>query len=372
MKILVAGDFCPSERVAVSFERKDYAFVLSEVPQLTQNADYSIVNFECPVVYNDASPIIKKGPNLKSSANGVEAIKYAGFNCVTLANNHFFDYGNEGVKNTLSKLNEYGIDYVGGGVNIEEASRVLYKNIGGEKIAIINCCEHEFSIATNSSGGSNPLNPINQYYVIKEAKKLSDYVLVIVHGGHELFQLPSPRMVETYRFFVDAGADAVVNHHQHCYSGYEVYNNKPIFYGLGNFCFDDSKVHSGIWTEGYAVTIYFTKEDTTFSMHPYRQCFEEARIEMLPQDVYRERIEYLNSIISTPVKLKKSTEKFYSYCTSSYRELFEPIRNRYLLGAIRRGWLKSLIKKERKTVAKTFIMCESHRDVLSFWLDANS
>ena len=63
MKILVAGDFCPSERVAVSFERKDYASVLSEVPQLTQNADYSIVNFECPVVYHDASPIIKKGPN---------------------------------------------------------------------------------------------------------------------------------------------------------------------------------------------------------------------------------------------------------------------------------------------------------------------
>ena len=42
-------------------------------------------------------------------------------------------------------------------------------------------------------------------------------------------------MKETYRFFVDCGADAVINHHQHCYSGYEYYKDKFICYGLGNF-----------------------------------------------------------------------------------------------------------------------------------------
>ena len=52
--------------------------------------------------------------------------------------------------------------------------------------------------------------------VVEEAKKKADFVLVIVHGGSEHFQLPTPRMQATYRFFVDAGADAVVNHHQHC------------------------------------------------------------------------------------------------------------------------------------------------------------
>lgn len=52
-----------------------------------------------------------------------------------------------------------------------------------------------------------------------------------MHGGHEHYQLPSLRMQETYRFFIDAGADVVVNHHQHCFSGYEIYNNKYIFMG---------------------------------------------------------------------------------------------------------------------------------------------
>ena len=85
----------------------------------------------------------------------------------------------------------------------------------------------------------NPLLPIQQFYKIQEAKENADYVLVIVHGGIEHYQLPTSRMIETYRFFIDAGADAVVNHHQHCYSGYERYKSKPIIYGLGNLLFDN-------------------------------------------------------------------------------------------------------------------------------------
>ena len=52
-----------------------------------------------------------------------------------------------------------------------EASKILYKEIAGMTLAIINCCEHEFSIATEKTAGSNPLNPIKQYYAIKEAKE---------------------------------------------------------------------------------------------------------------------------------------------------------------------------------------------------------
>ena len=136
---------------------------------------------------------------------------------------------------------------------------ILYKEIGDKKLAVINCCEHEFSIATETTAGSNPLNPISQYYAIKEAKEKADYVLVIVHGGHEHYQLPSTRMQETYRFFIDVGADAVVNHHQHCYSGYEYYNGKPIMYGLGNFCFDEGLKKTKQWHEGYIVEISFTE-----------------------------------------------------------------------------------------------------------------
>ena len=239
MKILVAGDFCPQFRVATIFEDGHYQSVLGEAKQVICKADYSIVNLECPITIANPEEAIKKlGPHLCCSIKGLEALQWAGFKCVTLANNHFMDYGKKGVENTLKSCSEYRIDTVGGGLNLHKASNVLYKNIEGNILAIINCCEHEFSIATENTPGCSPLNPISIFYAINEAKAKANYILVIVHGGHEHFQLPSPRMVEIYRFFIDAGADAIINHHQHCFSGYEVYNSKPIFYGLGNFCFD--------------------------------------------------------------------------------------------------------------------------------------
>ena len=270
MKILIAGDFCPQNRVSQQIDKENYELVLGQVREVTTKADYSIVNFECPVTKGGEKPIMKQGPNLQCSSKGIEAVKWAGFDCVTLANNHFRDYGDEGVKNTIDVCMEIGIDAVGGGENLMEASAILYKQIGDHTLAIINCCEHEFSIATETQGGANPLNPIQQYYSIKEAKEKADYVLVIVHGGHEHWQLPSPRMQETYRFFVDAGADAVVNHHQHCYSGFEVYNNKPIFYGLGNFCFDWPERNSEKWNHGYMVCLDLNKT-IGFKIIPYKQ-----------------------------------------------------------------------------------------------------
>lgn len=369
MKVLIAGDFCPRDRVAQLFEKKNYGAVLDEVRRITSSADYSIVNFECPVVTGDAKSIEKQGPSLKCTPRGVEAVKYAGFDCVTLANNHFLDYGKEGVAETIGSLDEYQMDHVGGGLNLQEASRILYKEIDGQRLAVINCCEHEFSIATETKAGSNPLLPIQQYNAIKEVRENVDRVLVIVHGGHEHFQLPSPRMVETYRFFIDAGADAVVNHHQHCFSGYEVYKGKPIFYGLGNFCFDLPSHHDGIWTEGIMVTIDFSGINPSFEIQPYRQCTDEAAVRLLPVGSFDDRLKELNEIISQPELLKTAVDNYYASCSGQYRRVFEPIRNRFILGAIHRGWIPSLISKERLLSAYNFIFCEAHRDKLMHWLN---
>lgn len=368
MKILIAGDFCPRDRVAALFEKRDFASVLSEVKGIVSQADYAIVNFECPVTKGGEKPIVKQGPNLYCSEKGLEAVGWAGFNCVTLANNHFYDFGDEGVINTLEACKNNKIDIVGGGINLSEASKTLYRLINGQTLAILNCCEHEFSIATDSTGGSNPLNPIQQYYAIKEARAKADYVLVIVHGGHELWQLPSPRMVETYRFFIDAGADAVVNHHQHCYSGYEVYQGKPIFYGLGNFCFDDAKQRSGIWNEGILIELTFA-EKPEFVLLPYFQCSVKAKVEMQPKDTFDVKLAELNMMIADKAKLKIVTEKYYTLCANLYSNVFEPIQNRYYLVCKQRGWLPSLISKKRKLQAENYICCESHKDKVIWWLN---
>lgn len=332
MRIIVSGDYCPRERVASEIERGNFSSLFKEVKSVLDDSDYSIVNLECPVVENVAQPIMKCGPNLKCNNKGIEALKWTGFDCVTLANNHFYDYGEEGVEDTLKALMRNELDYVGGGKNIYDASKTLYKEICGYKLAIINCCEHEFSIATESSAGSNPLNVIQQYYAIREAKQTSDYVIVVVHGGVEHFWLPSPRMKETYRFFVDAGADAVINHHQHCYSGYEVFKNKPIIYGVGNYCFDGKRDNER-WSTGYIISLNLCENITDFSLIPYKQCYQnEVGVHLLSKEerkVFNERIKKYNSIITDDATNK---DEYFQWCQNRenlYKFAINPIYNRY-------------------------------------------
>lgn len=372
MKILVAGDFCPIHRVAHYFKEADYAFVLEEVREKIERSDYAIVNFECPVCKGGERPIVKRGPHLKCDWHGVEAVKWAGFDCATLANNHFLDYGETGAAFTIEMLRKYGIDMVGGGMNLNEAKHIHLKEVGDHSIAIINCCEHEFSLATNMSAGSNPLNPINQYYDILEAKKIADYVIVIVHGGHEMFNLPSLRMQDIYRFFIDVGADAVINNHQHCYSGYEVYKGKPIFYGLGNLCFDMTDMNGDLWNTGMMVSLSFDVDTIHFTLYPYTQCKEEAKIEFMDgerMNQFNNHIIELNRIICDREKL---TEAVYNYYASGLRRsktAFEPIQNRYFNGLQARGYLPSFISNKRIKKLYNVWFCESHREKVDFFLE---
>lgn len=372
MKIIIAGDYCPRNRVEDAIEKENYASVFDGVRDYINEADYSIVNFECPVLKDISKPIEKLGPNLRCSSQGVKALKYAGFTCVTLANNHFRDFGNDGCRNTLKELDDNNIDHVGGGVNFEEAARILYVDVAGECLAVINCCEHEFSIASETAAGCNPLNPIQQYYAIQEAHNNADYVLVIVHGGHEYFQLPSPRMMETYRFFIDAGADVVVNHHQHCFSGYELYNGKPIFYGLGNFCFDKLQKRDDIWNEGYMVQLDFNGNKVGFRMIPYIQCNNEPNIIPLIGDAEKtfvEKLSSLNAIIADDNELKNHFDKWCSHKYKSCEGALVPYTNKLFRRFWAKGVLPSFLSKKRIIGLYNRTRCESHYDVFIHYLE---
>lgn len=360
MKLLIAGDFCDRLRVVEKIKNEGFTSIFTDVIPIIQDSDYSIVNFEFPIETTNSRPIAKLGPNLKGNKLSINAIKQAGFKCCTLANNHILDQGTKCGLETKSLIEEAGIDTVGFGNNINEASNILYVDKNGEKIAIINCCEHEFSVATETSPGAYGLNPIQQYYSIQEAKKKADYILVIVHGGHELYQLPSPRMKETYHFFIDAGADAVVNHHQHCYSGYEIYKGKLIFYGIGNFLFDGPS-RGGKWNEGYLVTIETT--NNTFQIHPYCQCNDTPSVQMMEEGAFRLTIESINSIIVDDQKLQ---ERFKVYINSLTKEMeikLSPYNNKYLQVAALRGYIPSFVRREKILEILNYTECESHKDI---------
>ena len=370
MNIVVAGDFVPSFRLESLVREEKYDTILGDIKNIISSSDFSILNFESPIVKEDFKPIIKNGPNLSCTVNALEAIKWTGFNCITLANNHVYDYGANGLKETIRCCKEKGIEFVGVGDNLKEASRILYKEIDGETLAIINCCEHEFSIATDTTSGANPLNVIQQFYAIKEARQHADFVLVIVHGGHEHYQLPSPRMQETYRFFIDAGADAIINHHQHCYSGYELYKEKPIFYGLGNLLFDHVKKRNNIWNEGFIVSLHLKKRNNVeFELFPYTQCNDIPSIRLMRNNdflSFTKKIEELNSIIIDESLLKKEHEKWMSLKQQNIRFMFEPYYSRVMKRLYCWGFLPSFVTKKRKLKLINYLSCESHIDIVRY------
>ncbi|MCL2596421.1 MAG: CapA family protein [Paludibacter sp.] len=363
IRILIAGDFCPPADVV--FEA-GHDKILGDFSSMLKETDFNVVNLECPVAEPDnRRKIVKSGPHLRCSSLTIDFLHKSGFNLLTLANNHFYDYGNSGVQKTLSECENVGINYVGGGNNITETSTPFFQEIKGKKIAFLNFCENEFSIATSTNGGSNPLDPISNYYQIQKAKTQADYVIVIIHGGNEHYQLPNPRMQKTYRFFANAGADAIINHHQHCFSGYEIYNNTPIFYGLGNFCFEGTK--NSIWNEGYAVELII-EETVSFKLHPYLQCnTSEFVIQTLTNEQkksFETKIDNLNKKICDESALNTSFIEYSKAMSKKYMSLYEPYNCKYLRAFYKRFWLPSFIKKNRFIEAFNAINCESHYDVL--------
>ena len=363
MKILIAGDFFVGRKLYNFIQKKNFSF-LQPIKELTQEVDVAFVNFEGPIAGEDDKEIVKNGPNIRMSIEAAEAVRYAGFTHATLANNHILDYGVVAMDRTENILNTNGIKTIGIGRNLMEASKTLYLNDNKETIAIINCCENEFSLATDSMPGANHMNPIRQYYEIQEAKKKADRIIMIIHGGPEMYKLPTIRMQQTYRFFIDAGADAIVNHHQHVFSGYEIYNGKPIIYGIGNLFFSSSSASNAEWHKGYIVII--DTSDLHITLHPYEQYDEPIEFKFINDQLFFKEISELNKIIADPTSLKHQQEVYYSQNVNSSLNTFEPFSNRIIKFLRYRGLLPRLQNDKKILSIENAIMCESHRDKLEY------
>lgn len=366
--ILVTGDFYGGYRIEKLILEGKYQQVFNDFMPYIQAADLAITNLESTLI-EKGNPITKTGPAIKSKPETINALKYAGFNLLTLANNHIMDYGAKGLLKTIESCKENGISTVGAGRNHQEASNTFYIEIDGIKLAVINLAENEWSTTDNDEPGAHPLNPVENYYKISEANAKSDFVFVIVHGGHETYQLPSPQMKQTYRFFIDSGANAVIGHHTHCYSGYEIYKSSPIFYSLGNFIFDSLTTKQSSWYYGFGVNFKILDNKTmTFEILPYEQCKAIAGAQLLQKESkvrFFEEFEKLNASILNDDFLIKSFKKFVQLkLFKTYNSFLEPYSNRPLRILQRIGILPSLLTKRKRKLYLNLIRCESHRDVL--------
>ena len=253
VRLFFAGDFCstPSaSRISVSDELKN----------LIQSCDLRVVNFEVPLKPDVQLPPQKRKRFFQHD-DAPSFLRETGFNLFSLANNHVFDWGNEGIKKTKSAL---GSESFGVGT-YDEAYQVKVVDVNGLKIGFLALSfaayAGVFDDVTNREGlGAGFINDFRVNHDIIEAKKHLDYLFILPHDGIEYIDVPLPETMARYRDFIDYGADGVIASHPHCPQGWEKYKGKPIFYSLGNFLFNsktDYAFHSDLphWYEGLCVVM---------------------------------------------------------------------------------------------------------------------
>lgn len=271
MRIIVGADFVPSEFNIKEFEDGNVeALVGRELKEILDKADYRIFNLEIALADED-TPIKKGGVNLRAPTATINAYKAAGVDLLGISNNHVLDHGYPGFASTVKTVDEAGIARVGGGFSQSEASEPRIIELGGKKIGVYACCEHEFSWARDYGFGANGFDPLDTPDEIAAAKAQCDYLIVLYHGGKEHYRYPSPHLRKVCRKIVDKGADIVLCQHTHCIGTEEDYNGGKIIYGQGNFVFvkDRAEYNFEGWFSGMLVAIDIDESGVKYEYIPY-------------------------------------------------------------------------------------------------------
>ncbi len=362
MKIIIAGD------LVVDCEYHD-SKIDKDLVSLFNSADLRIVNLEAPVT-TSRSKIVRTGPHLKANQESTKnVLNLLGIDIVTLANNHIKDFDSNGVLDTIAFLHKNNIKTVGAGKNLSEARKTLYVDTNEGRIAIVNFAENEWASATENTAASNPMDIIDNARQIQEARNLADYVFVIIHGGHEYYNLPSPRMQKQYRFYAEQGADIIIGHHTHCIGGHEIYNGVPIYYSLGNFLFTKNN-KSQEWYTGLVLEVEISNGVINPKLHPVQQEKESFSLSLL-QDIEKQkvlnRIEIYSRVIADRTKLSEAWEMYIDKQSKVYLDYWSQltfINNRYFKGAIHKLGLNKIFYSRKATALYLNLMrCEVHRDL---------
>ena len=236
MKLLLVGDIAPRHESIPVFAAGDTQTLFGGVLPLFREHDFSFANLECAITESDTA-IRKIGPPLKAHPHTAAILKEVGVTCCGVSNNHSFDYGIRGMRDTFAALDAAGIHHTGFGENAEDARQDYHFRKGGESVALIAVCEHEYSYALEDRAGTRAFDPYDTMADIRRAKAENTRVIVLYHGGKEFCKYPSPRVRKLCRAMIDNGADVVLCQHSHCIATYEAYNGGHILHGQGNFHF---------------------------------------------------------------------------------------------------------------------------------------
>jgi poly-gamma-glutamate synthesis protein (capsule biosynthesis protein) len=261
--LIFTGDVIPARSVNSQMtKRNNFNYPFEKTADFLKKADLTIINLESPLINN--CPVTDEGMRFCGDKRFVEGLIFAGVDIVGLANNHIYNYGQDGLDQTVELLRLNNISSIGTG-------EIINREIKGIKFS--------FMAYNGVAPFDQAIIPIDKDRIkrdLESVRQQSDFCVVLFHWGKEYSVYPSTDgqvapfdPTEIGRWAVDNGADLVIGNHPHIVQGYEVYKGKPVFYALGNFIFDQ------MWSEetklGYLLKVNLSgRQLSSFTFHPVK------------------------------------------------------------------------------------------------------
>lgn len=253
VSILAVGDMMLGRNVENLMKKNDADYPFSGVKPFFETFDFVFANLEGPIPKKHR-PTPSGSTQFSFVKETGETLKRNGVDIVSLANNHTFDYGKENFENTRLTLSEAGLLNVGSQRSTDKMY-VVTTTIRSEPVAFV---------ALNDVFGILDLKSALQ--TVQTFATDDSFLFVSIHWGDEYKVVGNKRQASIARQLIDAGADTVIGHHPHVVQHIEMYKNKPIFYSLGNFIFD--QYFSKNTQEGLAISLNLKDDIVTYTLHP--------------------------------------------------------------------------------------------------------
>lgn len=342
-KLLFTGDYIILRPTKNDFFSDDIKKTISE---------HNIVccNLEGPIIKKDLKKKIKIGLPLDNNAEDVKYLIQNKFNLFCLANNHIFDYGNDGIRNTIEFLDSNNVQHIGAETKDYNMYGGYKKELGGVKVEIINVAENGFGAAVEEEYGYAYMFNDRVEEMIKESHSEKNFTIVVCHAGAEHWEIPLPEIRKTYKKFIDLGANLVIAHHPHVPQGWEEYKKGSIFYSLGNFMFD----------KGYGF-----ESEKSFIVSVTIKNNEEFEYNIIPI-IIKDGILYINdnkediNELFNNADLLKDNEKYIKIVNERTLEYYEELYKKlyYKVAGIYKGGPK----EKAKQLIKKYILREKFQD----------
>jgi poly-gamma-glutamate capsule biosynthesis protein CapA/YwtB (metallophosphatase superfamily) len=245
----------------------DYTYPYKAAHDELHSADFRVANLECTITDLVAPPSDPTTFTFISAKKSVDGLTFAGFNAVTVANNHAAGVGKAALLDMLKTLRDNNIAVTGGGGNLAEAAAPAITTVKGTRIAILGYHDNrdgqnplygvpaQGQPATASGWGFAKVDLNTLAQDLAAARTKADLVIPYFHWGHEYQLKLWKRQQDVARAAIDAGADMVLGNHPHVIQGIEDYKGKLIVYSMGNFVFDQD--WSTETMEGVMVHLYW-------------------------------------------------------------------------------------------------------------------